>query len=216
MKNVSMKLLSAILSLAIILTFVPGAFAAQTSELISKQIIHFDEWGFICERVETVTGDVTVYVKDAVTNEIQDVVRRVNGHLYLNDTPLAFNVRNLYPSYEYADFAAPMSSSSTVTWGSWSTWESVAIPVVGWTIAAIAGAVIRKAPWVGSFAGDIAELAIADGLNSLSMKVRIRYGSDDTYSYYERETKFYLGSKQIGSVYTDRGKWIVGAGVKSL
>ena len=206
------------LFLAMVTALVPSTLAVQRDNfnIVDEQTAYFAEFGLICERTEMNTGEVAVYVKDVATNEIQAVAKLINGVVYLDGISVTNLSTPLIPNYD-TDATVLMNSSSNIKWGRWSDWGSADITVTKYAVAAVIAVLAAEAPWLSvKILGAIASMVVAGEISSIVMEMRIRYGSDDQYSYYERETRFYGNGKQLGDIYSDSGKWIEGVGPKSL
>ena len=96
-------------------------------------------------------------------------------------------------------------ATEAISWGSWSSWTSDTIDYdLGVTaIAAYLQTKIKTEKATVCIA--IAEEVVNSGSPCI-ISTRIRYGSDSTYYYYQRQTKITLATGRVFGPYSDEGK----------
>lgn len=190
------KLLSLLLITCLLVSSMPLAVFAENSNVFKESTsIIIDEEKYIFERtindeivtavLKTMEGKI---VESAIANHQTQEIAITNGNTMGFDA--AFD---------------SISAKSSIDWGKWSTNEEVAT-IKGKTAAGILVILAVLSPWVGATKClTIASALVSMGADELKVKIKIRYGTDDEYQYYERVTYFYGDGDYLGSV-SDSGK----------
>ncbi len=137
----------------------------------------------------------------------------LDGELFSNKVVML----DLENSLQKPAIDPPLISVNATTWGSWQNGETITINTGGLTTAVICGLIALKVGWCPVGVVSAVAAAVAGKYDVLKIKCKIRYGYDSTYSYYERQTRFYGDGKLIYGPYTDKGKTpLNGSGAKSV
>lgn len=190
----------AFLLVVCLISMIPiNGYASDLSN--SKQVFTDDVLGdFTLERIIE-KDKVTVYAK-SLDGTILHTAINDNGKLSLDGEII--NTKIINTSYLNEKNAIGYTRSS-INWGTWQHSE-LELATGGMSTVAIASAISALSPWVSLIV--IAEIAsmIAGDYDNVQIGIWIRYGSDDTYFYYERDTTFYGDGSYIYGPIRDTGK----------
>ena len=160
--------------------------------------------GAIYDKV--VDGNKTTITIKSLDGKVLNTLTDINNEIYLDGKKISVDSSENYKSNDNSlekDFEIN-SSRAAVRWGKWQ-YNTIYIKTGGLATATIAGLIALKAGWtpVGGIA--VVAAAVAGKYDKLTIKYKIRYGSDGRYNHYERVTTFYGDGKYI-KAFTDRGK----------
>ncbi|WP_432406368.1 hypothetical protein [Wukongibacter sp. M2B1] len=187
MRKLKNRLLTSLLIVSLLVSAIPfNAFASKVSTFetyVSKEL------GVTLERI--VDGNkVTVNVKSPDGTLIHTLMD-YNEKTYLDGAVISGSNNSKKIGFDVEELKADLktaSASSSISWGSWQT-STVAKDVkTGGLSTALVAALIAWCPL-----GVIATIAavVAGSYDTLTIKVKMRYGEDDEYLYYQRYTYFY-------------------------
>lgn len=118
-----------------------------------------------------------------------------NGKTYLDGVVISGSNNSKKIGLDVDELKADLktvAASSSISWGSWQA-STVAkdVKTGGLSTALVAALIVLYARWCPL--GVIATIAavIAGSYDTLTIKVKMRYGEDDEYLYYQRYTYFY-------------------------
>ena len=194
------KKLIAFLLVVCLISMIPiNGYASDLSN--SKQVFTDDVLGdFTVERIIE-NGKVTVYAK-SLDGTILHTAINDNGKLSLDGEII--NTKIINTSYLNEKNAIGYTRSS-INWGPWQ-YSELEFDSDGMTTTAIFIILSSLSPWVPlSRLIDIASM-IAGNYDNVQIGIWIRYGSDDTYLYYERDTTFYGDGTYLFGPVHDAGK----------
>lgn len=165
-------------------------------------------------------GKYITEVRDLDGN-LQGIVSVENGEIYLDGEKVgAFKLESNITQTLLTDDngAGGIYLPNAVKWGSWGAWSTLLDVDTGGKKAAVILALITpRIPWVPLEMVTSAASVIAASYDNVKIKCRLRYGTDSTYSYYERQTKIYGDNVLVLGPYTDTGKTpLNGSGAKSI
>ncbi|CEJ75511.1 Uncharacterised protein [[Clostridium] sordellii] len=160
--------------------------------------------GAIYDKV--VDGNKTTITIKSLDGKVLNTLTDINNEIYLDGKKISVDSSENYKSNDNSlekDFEIN-SSRAAIRWGKWQ-YNTMYIKTGGLATATIAGLIALKAGWtpVGGIA--VVAAAVAGKYDKLTIKYKIRYGSDGRYNHYERVTTFYGDGKYI-KAFTDRGK----------
>ena len=189
------KMLSLILAVAMIIPMGVIGVAAEAPDLDEKanEVYYSEEFGGTFSR--SIEGDV-VTVRWIPENSNEDGFTLVNNNGVVTLNGDRFLTLDGFSNVDLSQ-SDMLSTTSNITWGKWQTFsdrvETGGIPTI-----VVAGVIAAAAPWlsVKIIASVVAGVASSE---YYTVSGKIRYGSDDTYYYYERYT----------SLQTDTGTYLI-------
>jgi hypothetical protein len=194
------KQLIAFLLVVCLISLIPiNGYASDLSS--SKQVFTDDVLGdFTLERIIE-KDKVTVYAK-SLDGTILHTAINENGELSLDGEIINTNIINT--SYLNEKNAIGYTRSS-INWGPWQ-YSELEFDSDGKNTAAILTILSALSPWVTLSVLIYVASDIAGNYDNVQIGIWIRYGSDDTYFYYERDTTFYGDGSYIYGPVRDAGK----------
>jgi len=193
------KFLVILLTACLFVTTLPlNIYADQGGLSNSKEFYTDENLNFTLERIID-NGKVTVFVKSP-DGSIQHTLINDNGKVYLDGKVIDKNlINNLYSK------SSNLYKSSSISWGPWqSSYQTINTGGLGTAI--IAGLIAVYCPYVPITVIAVIAAAVAGKYDTVGINIRIRYGSDDEYYYYERYTDFYGDGEHIYGPFYDTGK----------
>lgn len=191
-------MLSLILVVAMIIPMGVIGVAAETPGLDEKanEVYYSEEFGGTFSR--SIEGDV-VTVRWIPENSDEDGFTLVNNNGVVTLDEDRFLTLDSFNNVNSVDLSQSdmLSTTANITWGKWQTF-SERVETGGVPTVVVAGVIATVAPWlsVKVIASVVAGVASSE---YYTVSGKIRYGSDDTYYYYERYT----------SLQTDTGKYLI-------
>jgi hypothetical protein len=188
-----------------------SAFANQTEPLAVKDsIVSIEDDGqnYTIERTVK-NNNVTVLIKDS-SKKIVHTIKKVNGAIYVDEKIINATIVTEKPSFTTnPQLSEQLRAATSVKWGSWVA-NSSTFDTGGLTTVVISGIIVLECPWVPVQVAAIVAGSVAGMYEKVKVNSAIRYGTDSTYQYYERNTTFYgvngNTSKKIYGPTTDKGK----------
>lgn len=156
---------------------------------------------YTLERVKE-NDKVIIYVK-SLDGSIQHILTNENGIVKMDGYFVGQSYSNSLP---WNASSTTLNSTRAVQWGDWSANDSGDISTGGLSVAIIGGLVAAFAPWATLKVVGVVAAAIAGKYDTLLITWQIRYGFDEQYSYYERNTWYYGDGKLITGPIMDKGK----------
>lgn len=186
MRKIKRKVLSCLLIICLSLTCIP--FNAFAEEVKSTETFTVKELGVIYER--TIENDKIIVNILSLDGKVLHTIEKIGEYGYL-DGELVYQENSNIDKFGINSLMTTTKSKS-VDWGSWSSKTEIAdFKTGGLTTVIIAGFIVAYAPQVSLTVAGIIAGAAAGMYKKITIKVKIRYGSDDEYQYYERYTYFY-------------------------
>lgn len=204
MNKIKLKAISALLIICIILGNVQMV-RADTLDITPFEIYTNEEEGYTLTRIIDKTK-VTVLVK-SLDGSVEHIIVNDNGKLYLDEYLIK---ESIYDTSNLADDfngkISNLTSTSSISWGNWQYTDLDPIPTGGLTTAIIASMIAAAAPWVALRVIAAVVSVVAGKYDEVQIEMRVRYGEDDRYFYYERDTWFYGDGNYISGPHRDSGR----------
>jgi hypothetical protein len=193
------KIISLLLVVCLMSLIPINGYASDLSS--SNQVFTDDVLGdFTVERIIE-NGKVTVYAK-SLDGTILHTAINDNGNLFLDGEIISTQIVSSPYINEKLSFSyIPLS----INWGQWQ-YSELEFDSDGMTTAAIFAILSALSPWVSLSALIDVASAIVGNYDNVQIGIWIRYGSDDTYFYYERDTIFYGDGSYIYGPVRDSGR----------
>jgi len=188
-------------------TLTSTVFAAEKDILSSREIYTDKNLGAIFERIID-DKQVTVLIK-SIDGSIEHTLVRNGDTATLDgeilDEQICNSVTKFAGSMNYFTSPALLRAPAAVNWEAWQT-SSETINTGGLATVAIAGLIMLFSPWIGLSVAAVLAGSIAGKYDTVKIRWKMRYGTDNKYLYYERVTDFYGDGKHFAGPYKDRGK----------
>lgn len=191
------------LFLAIVLSVVcipTQVLANNMNSTTEKVVIEGVEYTFT---TKVKSDKVEVYISSE-DGKIKHKILKTDSKIYVDDQQISdtiFNdfekISNSLKTTNYSEYGIGLNVTSSVRWGSWQ-YSSQTLSTGGLGTTIVAGMILAFVPSATLKIAAIVAGALAR-YDKLVIKFKTRYGSDSTYTYYQRYTSYY--GKNDGASY---------------